>query len=113
MLSTRFMSGAAVAAARVAAILMLALLAVDLGDAWCDPLVPPLESALTGGAAGHADPCTGTCVDDCFCCSSSVTAVRPALPSEPAPTDVVRAPAGASASPGFALPPDHVPLATH
>lgn len=112
MSSLLILSGTALRVARVAAIVVLALLALDLGDAWCDPLVPTRESAVTTAPEGGADPCTEICVDDCFCCASSVAAVRPAPISEPAPTEMLAPPRSAPTSPGFALPPDHVPLAT-
>ena len=112
MLSTRIPSGASLAVVRIAAVLILGLLALDLADAGCDPLVPAREIAVTTSPNGDADPCSEVCIDDCFCCSSSVAAVRPAPISEPAPTQMMAAPGNARSSPGFALPLDHVPLDT-
>ena len=113
MRSLSFASGTPLRLFRVAALLMLGLLALDLMDAWCDPLVPARESTVTTPSDSGTDPCSEICVDDCFCCSSSVPAGRPALISAPAPTTLVTTLGSPCTSPGFALPPDHVPLATN
>lgn len=113
MFSILFRSRTIRLTARIAALLALGLLALDLGDVRCDPLLPALASAVTTPAAGQADPCSDICVDDCFCCSSSVPAIRPVPISQPAAAERVEPLPGGESSPGFALPPDHVPLATN
>src|SRR5207249_2519070 len=69
------------------AILVLALLALDLGDAWCDPLILPMAGpGITASPAGPAEACAGICVPDCFCCSTSVPAVHVTLVCQVAPS---------------------------
>lgn len=53
------------------ALVLMAMVGVDLLDAACDPL--PGISDVTSIAAntdGKAEACAGTCVADCFCCSA-------------------------------------------
>ena len=93
------------------AVLILGLLVLDLGDASCDPLTPPGGGPLisTNGTSA-IDPCSGTCVADCFCCSSSVPAVSLHLVLETLPSALALRVTEAGASSGFELPLDHVPL---
>jgi hypothetical protein len=96
---------------RIVAVLVLGLLALDIGDAWCDPLVDPGGELLTSTSGASAtDPCSGTCVPDCFCCSSSVPAASLHLVCEPLPTALAFQVTEAGASSGFEFPLDHVPL---
>jgi hypothetical protein len=95
------------------AIFVLALLALDLGDAWCDPLILPMAgSAITTPPAGPAEACAGICVPDCFCCSTIVPAVHVILVWQFAPSIDVPLLRTAQASTGFVHPLDHVPIAT-
>ncbi len=95
------------------AIFILALVALDLGDTWCDPLVVPEAGlAVNTPKSNQADACAGQCVPDCFCCSTSVPAVHITLVGRPAPTTEVVILHAVHASTGFRNPLDHVPLAT-
>jgi len=57
---------------RILALLVLATVAADLGDASCDPVRMPDDhlNLLSPMPAQDADPCAAFCVPDCFCCSS-------------------------------------------
>ncbi|MGH9461092.1 MAG: hypothetical protein ACRD1X_07725 [Vicinamibacteria bacterium] len=106
--------GSRVALVRSVVILVFALFALDLGDAWCDSLLwSEAGAAITIPQAGQVDPCAGACVPDCFCCSTSVPAVHVTLVWEPAPSTDVPVLRTAQASTGFVHPPDHVPIDTH
>jgi hypothetical protein len=96
---------------RIVAVLILGLLVLDLGDAWCDPLIAPGAGPLISTTAtSSTDPCSGTCVPDCFCCSSSVPAVSLHLTCEPLTSMLALHVTEAAASSGFEIPLDHVPL---
>jgi len=98
--------------ARWVALLVLCILALDLTDAACDPLVLSFGTAsLSATQAGDGDPCAGTCVPDCFCCSSSVPAVQLSLAFPWVPSPVTVTPDIPSPSSGFPSFPDHVPIA--
>lgn len=73
----------------IVAVLLLAVVCADLGDAACDPLEPvppPGAPALTStpGTGQDAEACEDFCVPDCFCCARSLVAGAvlppPALP---------------------------------
>ena len=97
---------------RVVALLILGLLVLDLGDAWCDPLIASgADPMISDTGTGAVDPCSGTCVPDCFCCSSNVAAASLHLVCEPVPTALTPNVTDVAASSGFGLPLDHVPLA--
>jgi len=94
------------------AAVLLALIAVDLGDASCDPLPAPSETLmLTGPQEEGAEACEKGCIPDCFCCS------RPLPAAEGLPLEGPRIVTGSI----FIHPPrlpadfsdviDHVPLA--
>jgi hypothetical protein len=62
--------------ARIAAILLLGLLGMDLADAACDPLpLPQGDRAHFAAAPEPQDACADFCVPDCFCCSAGIPAV--------------------------------------
>lgn len=70
--------------ARIGAMLLLAAICGDLTNVHCDgPLqlgaTPTLSIAASD--AHESDPCTTTCVPDCFCCSrteqSAIVQLRP------------------------------------
>jgi hypothetical protein len=61
---------------RVVGLALLALIAFDLTDTSCDPLVIPVAAAMRGGSSDlQNDPCGGVCVPDCFCCSTTLAAL--------------------------------------
>jgi hypothetical protein len=100
-------------AVRLAALALLALIAHDLQDSGCEPLVAsrPLALAETPRDAAPADACAGGCVPDCFCCSMALPALelQPLLPAVAVAGWVDSVPA--SPALGFSSHPDHVPIA--
>jgi hypothetical protein len=97
---------------KVTAILILGLLAADLTDASCDPLVfHSVGQIVSGMQERRVDPCTGICVPDCFCCSSSVPAFHLTWECQPTPSVGLPPLPMAGLSPGFSQPLDHVPIA--
>lgn len=97
--------------AKAAALLVLCILALDLTDAACDPLIISWGTpGLSDVQAGDGDPCGDTCVPDCFCCSSSVPAVHLSLAWEWAPSVVIATLSTPRLSAGFPNFPDHVPI---
>jgi hypothetical protein len=97
------------------ALLLLALVYTDLGDASCDPLWPVRQSGATAlatpaGAGQDDEACRDVCVPDCFCCARSLAAghelAAPAVPGasfDPPPDE--------HAVPGTRAVPDHPPAA--
>jgi hypothetical protein len=100
-------------AARLAALALLALIARDLQNSGCDPLdaARPLALAETPRDAAPADACTGGCVPDCFCCSTTLPAAEmpPLLPAIVLAGRVESV--SAATALGFSSHPDHVPIA--
>ena len=95
----------------LAAILVLGLLALDLGDAACDPAIAgAARPEVSPQPMGSADPCSQVCVSDCFCCSSSIPAVSLSHACELLPGAAVIQVSDAGGDSGFDLPLDHVPL---
>lgn len=98
--------------ARAAALILLGLLAGDLTDTSCDPLILPGNVAIVAATAeGPSDPCDGACVPDCFCCSSCVAGIRLSPVAQSIDSLAVDASPTLDAAAGFLTPPDHVPLA--
>jgi hypothetical protein len=98
-------------AARIPAILLLATIVGDLPDAWCDPL--PLQEDRPGLSPPEAEApeaCNEVCVPDCFCCSSTVPAIRPMQIERPAHPVEGRWLLVLSVASGFPSLPDHVPI---
>lgn len=61
---------------RIVALVLLAVIALDIPDASCDPLEIPDDRPVFSSSPGHDDdPCSACCVPDCFCCSSTHLAV--------------------------------------
>jgi hypothetical protein len=95
---------------RIAALVLLANIAIDVQDAACDPLPNMGDSMLSSRSPGStADPCSDSCVPDCFCCSNSLAAV-PAFGSE-RPGPIPEVPDSSITGPiqGTPLVQDHVP----
>jgi hypothetical protein len=98
---------------RIVVVLLAGIIVVGLADGSCDPL-----AAFDGLAIFSAqqplssDACAGSCVPDCFCCSTTVPAAAVFsmqefdLPSEQ-PVLAVD-----STRPGFPPGLDHVPIPT-
>ncbi len=61
---------------RLLALILLAVVALDIPDAACDPMrIPGGHSIMSSMPGQEADPCAASCVPDCFCCSSTLPAV--------------------------------------
>jgi hypothetical protein len=78
---------------RIVALLVLATVVADLGNASCDPIPRPNDQAnlFSPQPAQDDDPCAAFCVPDCFCCSSllvtgSVLLIADARPLEGTPS---------------------------
>jgi hypothetical protein len=100
-------------AMRIAALALLALIALDMQDAGCDPFDVAGPLAL-GEAPRHqapADACASGCIPDCFCCSSALPAPAfdPLLPADAVTGWTLCIPP--SPALGFSTQPDHVPIA--
>lgn len=98
---------------RTIVFLVLALIAVDVWDASCDPLVATQGSPiLSNETSKQSDACAEFCVPDCFCCSSAAPAVVVSLTLEPTPlSDVPVSPVQVLAV-GFSPVIDHIPITT-
>lgn len=98
---------------KAAAIFILGLLAVDLGDSWCDSLaVSGLRPTVGASQPNRTDPCAGFCVPDCFCCSSAVPAVTFSLTQEPTPLSEAPVSPVQVLAAGFSPVIDHIPITT-
>ena len=61
---------------KIAALLLLAVIAIDIPDAGCDPIgIPGDRPVLTSPPAEDGDACADFCVPDCFCCSITLAAL--------------------------------------
>ncbi len=80
---------------RLIAAALVAVVLGDLTDAACDPIGWPGPASaavvVAPSAGGQDDACKAFCVQDCFCCSRSETAVT----ETPQPTLVLVAQASA------------------
>ncbi|HET6372783.1 MAG TPA: hypothetical protein VFG76_05720 [Candidatus Polarisedimenticolia bacterium] len=97
---------------QILALVVLATIAVDLGDASCDPIRTHNNDGarLSAPEPEHdADPCDRFCVPDCFACSSLVVTGPILLIAEMGPSED-RPPAPVERlSPGVSPVPDHPP----
>lgn len=97
--------------AGVAALLILAVIAIDLGDAGCDPIPVGLGDARLEAAHDEpADDCTDICLPDCFCCATTVAAAGRTITLRPLPAPGAPIQVAALAAPGFSPLVEHVPL---
>lgn len=61
---------------RLVALGLLAVIALDIPDAECDPVRIQGDQPGVSASLEHGDdPCSARCVPDCFCCSSTLLAV--------------------------------------
>lgn len=61
---------------RIVALALLAVIALDIPDAECDPVGIQGDRPGVSASLEHGDdPCSARCVPDCFCCSSTLLAV--------------------------------------
>lgn len=61
---------------RIVIVGLLAIIALDMTDASCDPVRIQGDRPVVSAPEEHAgDPCSAQCVPDCFCCSSTLVAV--------------------------------------
>ncbi len=93
-----------------AAILLLALFALDLGDASCDPLRVAGDLIFDLPVDVTPDACANVCIPDCFCCSTSLTAVPEFILAEPRPSHESAAAQSPEPASGVPHSPDHVPI---
>ena len=111
MLSFLTVASAGRRLAGVAALLILAVIAVDLGDAGCDPIPVGLGDARVEAAHDEpADDCADLCLPDCFCCATTVAAAGRTITLRPQPAPGVPQQDSAPAAPGFSPLVEHVPL---
>ncbi len=94
------------------ALLILGVIGFELGDTACDPLRVGLGDArLSAVPTDGADACADQCLNDCFCCATTVPAAAPGF-SGLAAVDLDRTlPRFQPPASGYSLPIDHVPLA--
>lgn len=95
---------------KIAALVLLAVIGLDMGDASCDPT--RVFGGLQISSASPIDPddpCSGNCVPDCFCCSPTLPPDHDAgaealglLPDAPVSP-------GSRLIPGTSSVPEHVP----
>ena len=99
--------------ARAASILVLSFIAIDIGDASCDPLIlSEGRGAVSTGRPDAPDACGSVCVPDCFCCFSTVpptpaASIRRPRPTPEQPVSSIECPAT-----GFSPVLEHIPIAT-
>jgi hypothetical protein len=64
----------------VVALGLIAIIGFDLSDAGCDPLgIAGGRPIVSPAPERPADPCSESCIPDCFCCSSTILAVPAVL----------------------------------
>lgn len=95
---------------KIATLVLLAVIGLEVEGACCDPVgvlvIPQISSA---SPAPPGDPCSETCVPDCFCCSTTLA------PDQVAAAETLRLLPDVLVSPdsrlipGTSLVPDHVP----
>jgi hypothetical protein len=96
--------------ARVAAILVLGLIVMDLGDAACDPVTIPDGPVLLSPLPGGGDACADFCVPDCFCCSTTILVASSHPVGRAMQVTGQVLPTFDPPSAGFSPQVDHVPL---
>lgn len=93
------------------ALLVLALIVLDLGDRSCYSLDVSLPGlTISTHESNPTDACTAFCVPDCFCCSSASPAVTVALVQEPTSISDFQAPPVRFLTAGFSPVLDHIPI---
>lgn len=106
-------SGCTMRVAVATAALLLLIIVVDLGEAYCDPLPTPSGPlTMTGAQEEGSEACRNGCMPDCFCCSRPLPAANAFSFDDPrliGANIFVDAPRLAA---DFSDVVDHVPLAT-
>jgi hypothetical protein len=97
--------------ARLAALLVLAVIVRDLCDRSCFDCDFGREAALVSSDAGDArDACAEICIPDCFCCATPSPAVTLLLAESLTVLDRPPAPPGRWVASGYPLIPEHIPI---
>jgi hypothetical protein len=113
LLSSLFRSDRRRILARIVVVLLAGVIVVGLADGSCDPLAAFDGLAIVSAQQSlSSDACAGSCVPDCFCCSTTVPTTAAFSVREFDPVSEQPVQAADSARPGFPPGLDHVPIPT-